>query len=330
MLYRLARAPDAEKSASRNDQHLADEEVHKVNPPGVEFIQVCQGRNHILMLDSSGKVYGYGENTHFQIFSEGTQHLNNTSFNNGTSHRSHADFATPSQRSQKMSSVAKLDLGLEKGSEFVDRVQEVSFGEFNSVSIYKIHAFNNTSLAVDRGGDLYLWGENALSESSGNRHLKHPTQIREYKKIKISKERTQLLPDRISRVDEFQHQHQDQVLHMLDQYKANNSIQMAKFKQDIEGSRAKIAQTINTIHQKEQLVKNFETSIANYEQQLNKLKTATGPSVKEEQASLKEIIRNAKTKKEEVDQEIMKLSTDRGKEEDRIKEYQGKQLHVDG
>lgn len=299
-----------------------------MNPHGIEFVQVCQGRNHILMLDSSGKVYGYGDNNYFQIYNEGNNITQQNTSHGHMSHRSNADLATPSQRSHKVSSVAKGDLMHDRGTEFIDKVQEISFSQFSSVSIYKIHAFNNTSLAVDRSGELYLWGENCLSESHNPKPIKQPSPIKEYKKVKISKERNQLLPDRISRVDDFQSNQADQVLQMIDQYKANNSISLSKFKQDIELARSKIAQIDITITQKEQLVKNFQENIENYESQLSKLKNSSSSGAKDEQIQLKEMIRNAKNKKDDVQQEIIKLVNEKSGEDDRIKEYSGKQMHV--
>lgn len=157
-----------------------------MNPQNVEFIQVCQGRNHLLMLDTAGRVYGYGENTYFQIYCEGNQ--GNVTATHLSNH-SASEAATPSQRSQRLGSIAKGEIIQEKGAEFIDRVHEIQFGDIVSRSIYRVHAFNNTSVAVDRSGELFVWGENTLSDNPNPKPIKCPTTIKEFKKVKISKER---------------------------------------------------------------------------------------------------------------------------------------------
>ena len=156
-----------------------------MNPKNVKFIQVCQGKNHILMLDTSGKVYSFGDNSFFQVCPEG---VILTTDRNQATYRSQSDVIPgQSQRSQKPVSITKGDIAHERGTEFLDQIVEVPFGEYLSRSIYRIHAFNNTSIARDRSGDMYFWGENSLSDTYNPKPVKKPTILREFKKQKISR-----------------------------------------------------------------------------------------------------------------------------------------------
>lgn len=144
------------------------------------------------MLSSSGKVYGLGDNSYSQVYAERStmdQIGDRKSIDNLS--RSGTE-KTPTQSQSIRSGMVGgggTTVHLDKTSEYQENPKLVAFDEYNSKSLYKVHAFNNTSLAVDRSGDLYFWGEDTFRVSdSSAKIVKFPILLNEVGGLRISKD----------------------------------------------------------------------------------------------------------------------------------------------
>lgn len=142
------------------------------------------------MLSSSGKVYGLGDNSHSQVYAERStmdQIGDRKSIDNLS--RSGTE-KTPTQSIRSGMVGGGTTVHHDKSSEYQENPRLVAFDEYNSKSLYKVHAFNNTSLAVDRSGDLYFWGEDTFRVSdSSAKIVKFPILLNEVRGLRISKDR---------------------------------------------------------------------------------------------------------------------------------------------
>lgn len=115
---------------------------------------------------------------------------------------------------------------------------------------------------------------------------------------------------------------------MLDQYKGSNSIQVAKFKQDIQSGHNQINDLTRSILQKEQQMKSFEEKIKELTSVVEKNKNAGTPKNREELMQMKDEIRNFKNKKEDILQEVIKYQNEKVQEDEKIQEMRNKEKMV--
>lgn len=167
-----------------------------------EIVQVVQGRNHIVILDSSGKVYALGDNSHYQVapLQEEKQTSNKPADKSKNSQVNHT--ASPitdkkfdnntslSAASPKNANKDKIGSSLNLFAGFYPLPNRVYFPDNEGRSIYKIHAFNNTSIAIDRNGEMYLWGENTITLDGRKDYNKGkgPIIINDFLGVKLSKD----------------------------------------------------------------------------------------------------------------------------------------------
>lgn len=176
---------------SPRGQTAGSDEFVCINPEGEEIVQIAQGRNHILMLTSSGKVYAMGDNSFSQVYAErqqdsqlpaGERKSIDAMSKSGTE-------MTPSYSGMSGMGGGGTTMNNDKFSEYQENPRLVAFDDYNSKSLYKVHAFNNTSMAIDRSGDLYFWGEDTLRGADiQHRNVKFPQLLSDISGLRLTKD----------------------------------------------------------------------------------------------------------------------------------------------
>ena len=230
-----------------------------------EIVQMAQGKNHVIFLDKAGKVYGVGDNSYHQVSpyldrepSAGGEKNDDGSHN--TPPRDNASKKEQLDRSNSQQNSMVHETGTLTGgtgrdlrpSAFIFEPQLVKLPNQEAVTIYKVHAFANTSLAFDRGGEMIVWGYNTgityegkpqNTGSKRNEVIPRPVVMLEFSGIKLSSQKEQIPgagEDSYSR-PEFT---TDKSLQLLSGYRKDNE--------------AKISETntlLNEIKQKQSKVK---------------------------------------------------------------------------
>lgn len=284
---------------SREGVILPEETVIKVDS---EITQVVQGRDHILILDSSGKVYGLGDNSFFQVCpieqreylnagaylisatgtkggvlttKVGKQSSDQLSNNSPTNTVGKEAFKLGPQGSQELKSpdhrksveprgtisprgsvniigppvlpISSEGNMHQKVSVFVPEPIKVQFPGLEGRAIARIHAFGNTSLAYDRIGNMYLWGENLVTQEQNlpfgeGKCLRYPTQIKRLGPHRITENQDVVILDRISGAKAGREMFEDKTLTLLRNYKGQNELEMVKLRPLMETLAFKIHQ----------------------------------------------------------------------------------------
>ena len=92
-------------------------------------------------------------------------------------------------------------------------------------------------MALDRTGELLLWGENMIATESNRfgRNFMYPTIIQEFGSIRLSKDRGNLINDRLSSAQAQGGGVEDKTLILLNSYKSSNDLEVTKLKPRIDG-----------------------------------------------------------------------------------------------
>lgn len=179
-----------------------------LNLEGQEIAQVVQGDNHVLALDYSGKVFALGDNSCYQVHGKQTAMAERKSY--GNTQRSFSDLSgsvwlmagtgyspspghsmSPKHNPSHGFSPRMTEMTSDHSAYYEELVQ-VHFDSYGSKSILKVHAFGKSSMALDRSGSLYMWGEDPFT---------HPEQLR---KIKFPQKMTEILGQKISKESRFE------------------------------------------------------------------------------------------------------------------------------
>lgn len=147
---------------------------------------MVQGREHILFLSITGKIYGIGNNTKYQITGN---NLNRVPTKSRIRQKSEIESQVQLKPNNDLLSSINFETqkklitfnSLNKESEvefYCKKPQEIHFNDTIS-TFYKILAINNTSLAINRSGQLYIWGDDCLGVvgSSESSKIKEPLLI---------------------------------------------------------------------------------------------------------------------------------------------------------
>lgn len=141
-------------------------------------------------MDNQGRCYTIGDNSHFQVCPEPDKVGGGV----GDFNASHLNSPGPA-RSDKSGNnsglVSPVNAKVEKTGSYYDTLQRVNFIDSESRSIYKVHAFKNTSIAIDRNSEMLLWGENTISTANNKlgKNFMYPTVITEFFGIDLCKQR---------------------------------------------------------------------------------------------------------------------------------------------
>lgn len=204
------------------------------------------------MLDEVGQVYSLGDNNHFQV-NAGEKNKG------GKEGEGQAGTVKPEEESSRTR---------EAGQGFFKEPQRVYFGSRDSKSIYKLHAFGDTSLALSRAGDIYLWGLNSMStlESSFGCNYRRPELINDICGVKLSQVRANLLSDQAPDTGEDKGAKSEPGLSLLNEIRVMNDFEITKIIPQIGEIKNKIKENDVLVKNKTDQIKAMEARIKDLEE----------------------------------------------------------------
>lgn len=191
----VIRTPNVEKSSTQEHEYKkkkfnakSSRKFYQLKFLGefVQIVQMVQGRSHILFLSISGEVYGVGNNDKYQLTKDPIIPKNKELVQNKTVKANFKELLGRKDKNNK-----ELEAGQNKVINYLTPVK-IEFKDKNEL-IYKLYAFNDTSMAYSRSGSIFMWGVNSINDEyqmynplTEEGRTTHPSEIMEILGIEIS------------------------------------------------------------------------------------------------------------------------------------------------